>query len=88
MIVYYKLGNILRERGMKWIDLCNAGISQNMPTKFSQNKIVSMDTINKVCEYLQVQPGDIMDYIKDDNASQVKYLQAQISELQKQLDNL
>ena len=61
MIVYYKLGNILKERKMQWKDLCNAGISINMPTRFSQNKNISSDTIDKVCQFLNVQPGDIME---------------------------
>ena len=54
MIVYYKLANILNERSMTWKDLCKAGLSQNMPTRFSKNENVNSDTINKVCEYLKV----------------------------------
>lgn len=84
MIVYYKLANILKERKMQWKDLCNSGISTNMPTRFSQNKNISSDTIDKVCKYLGVQPGDIMEYV-DESDQKEREIQAQIDALQKQL---
>ena len=65
MIVYYKLANVLKERNMTWKDLRMAGLSQNMPTRFSKNENINSDTINKVCEYLQVQPSEIMEWIPD-----------------------
>lgn len=46
---------------MQWKDLCDAGISINMPAKFSKNKPMNTDIINKVCEYLKVQPSEIME---------------------------
>ena len=85
MIVYYKLANILKERGMDWKDLCNSGISANMPTKFSQNKNVNTDTIDKVCTYLKVQPYDIMEWVEDESALREKEILAQIEALQKEL---
>ena len=36
-----------------------------MPAKFSKNKPMNTDIINKVCEYLQVQPSEIMEWIPD-----------------------
>lgn len=84
MIVYYKLANILKERKMQWKDLCEAGISTNMPTRFSKNKNISSDTIDKVCKYLEVQPGDIMEYV-DESDQKEREIQAQIDALQKQL---
>lgn len=38
MIVYKKLEKILQDRNMQWKSLCDAGISVNMPAKFSKNK--------------------------------------------------
>ena len=84
MIVYYKLANILKERNMQWKDLCNAGISVNMPARFSQNKNINSDTIDKVCKLLEVQPGDIMEYV-DEDLQKEREIQAQIEALQKQL---
>ena len=89
MIVYYKLANILKERDMQWKDLCKCGISANIPTRFSQNKPVNTDTIDKVCEYLNVQPGDIMEWVEEDKQkereilSQIELLQKQLAELKK-----
>ena len=88
MIVYYKLENILKERGMIWKDLCKADISVNMPSKFSQNKSVTTETIDKVCTYLKVQPGDIMEWVESEEMLKEKELKAQIAELQKQLEQL
>lgn len=87
MIVYYKLGNILKERNMQWKDLCNSGISVNMPTRFSQNKNISSDTIDKVCKYLNIQPGDMMEYIDADKAKEAEIL-AQMDALKKQLEEV
>lgn len=94
MIVYYKLKKILEERGMNWQSLVNAGISQNMPTKFSQNKGMNTDTIDKVCEYLRVQPGDIMEWVDEKSIQEVKlqkeieFLQAKIKKLEEEKANL
>lgn len=84
MIVYYKLSNILKERNMQWKDLCEAGISVNTPTKFSQNKTMNTEIIDKVCAFLKVQPGDIMEWI-DESEQKEKEIQSQIDALQKQL---
>lgn len=88
MIVYYKLANILKERNMQWKDLCNAGISTNIPQKFSQNKSVTTDTIDKVCTYLQIQPSDMMEWVESEDALKEREIQAQIDALQKQLADL
>lgn len=87
MIVYYRLANILKERNMNWKDLCDAGISVNTPQKFSQNKNVSTDTIDKVCKFLNVQPGDIMEWVDEKEEERAK-IQAQIDALQKKLNNM
>lgn len=95
MIVYYKLANILKERNMQWKDLCNAGISINTPTKFSQNRSMNTDVIDKVCEYLKVQPYDIMEWIsledyekmqRENNSAEKAKIEQQIAELQAKLN--
>lgn len=86
MIVYYKLANVLKERNMTWKDLRMAGLSQNMPTRFSKNENINSDTINKVCEYLQVQPSEIMEWIPDTEYNkaneEIASIEAQIAELE------
>jgi DNA-binding Xre family transcriptional regulator len=88
MIVYYKLANILKERNLQWKDLCDSGISINTPTRFSQNKSISSDTIDKVCSYLHVQPGDIMEWVENENELKKREIQSQIEALQKQLSEM
>ena len=92
MIVYKKLEKILQDRNMQWKSLCDAGISVNMPAKFSKNKPMNTDIINKVCEYLHVQPSEIMEWIPDaeyekQNAEK-QAIEAQIAELQAKLKTM
>lgn len=86
MIIYKKLEGILKEKNMQWKDLCNAGISVNMPAKFSKNKPMNTDIINKVCEYLQVQPSEIMEWIPDAEYNkaneEIASIEQQIAELE------
>ena len=88
MIVYYKLANILKQRNMQWKDLCEAGISANMPQKFSQNKSVTTETIDKVCTYLHIQPSDMMEWVEDERNLRKRELETQIKALQQELDGL
>jgi DNA-binding Xre family transcriptional regulator len=92
MIVYTKLENLLKDRNMQWKSLCDAGISINMPAKFSKNKPMNTDIINKVCEYLHVQPSEIMEWIPDTeynkSIEEKAKLEAQIAELQAKLKQM
>ena len=93
MIVYDKLGDYLRSQNMKYIDLQNAlGLSPSMTAKFTKNRIISTDTLNKVCEYLHVQPSEIMEWIPDaeyEKANAEKQaIEAQIAELQARLKTM
>lgn len=86
MIIYKKLECILKEKNMQWKDLCNAGISVNMPAKFSKNKPMNTEIINKVCEYLCVQPSEIMEWIPDaeyaKQSAEIASIEQQIAELE------
>lgn len=93
MIVYDKLGDYLKANNMRYIDLQRAlSLSPSMTAKFTKNRIISTETLNKVCEYLQVQPSEIMEWIPDSeynakNQEKIK-LEMQIAELQAKLDNM
>lgn len=66
MIAYYKLMDILNRRGLKKIDLQRAlNISPTTMASLSKNRPVNLTLINKICEYLDCQPGDILEYIPD-----------------------
>ena len=92
MIVYKKLEKILQDRNMQWKSLCDAGISVNMPAKFSKNKPMNTDIINKVCEYLHVQPSEIMEWIPDSEYEKAnaekQAIEKQIAELQAKLKTM
>lgn len=71
MLIYDKLFNLLEQNGYT-------------PSKIRENKILGQATyyglkdgskgidsksINKLCELLHCQPGDIMEYVPDDESS-------------------
>lgn len=93
MIVYNKLGDYLKSKNMKYIDLQRElALSPSMTAKFTKNRTMSTDTLNKVCEYLQVQPSEIMEWIPDAEYNE-KYaekakIEAQIAELQAKLKQI
>lgn len=64
MIKYYKLFDILNRRNMKKTDLLNI-ISSPTLAKLSKGETIKTDIIDKICNYLKCQPGDIMEYIDD-----------------------
>ena len=93
MIVYDKLGDYLKSQNMKYIDLQNAlSLSPSMTAKFTKNRIISTDTLNKVCEYLHVQPSEIMEWIPDSEYEKAnaekQAIEAQIAELQAKLKTM
>lgn len=66
-IKYYKLIDLLNRRGiLKTKFAKDIGISPNTLAKLSNNEIVSLEVIDKTCEYLNVQPGEIMEHVNND----------------------
>lgn len=87
MIVYDKLGDYLKSKDMKYIDLQRElNLSPSMTAKFTKNRTLSTETINKVCEYLKVQPSEIMEWIPDTEYektnAEIASIEAQIAELE------
>lgn len=65
MLRYLKLFALLAGRGMKKTDLYElAGLSSPTLAKLSKGGHVSTETIEKICDALDVQPGDIMENVK------------------------
>lgn len=86
MIVYYKLDTLLSERKITKTQLCkDTGISTNVVSKISKNEVFKTDTLNRICEYLKVQPSEIMEWIPDADYNkaneQIASIDAQIAEL-------
>lgn len=93
MIVYNKLNSLLEERHITRTKLGeDTGLSTNIISKISKNEGFKTETINRLCEYLKVQPGDIMEWIPDSEYSSLNKeklaIQAQIEELQAKLKKL
>lgn len=43
-------------------------MSESTLQKFRNNEIVSIDNISRLCEILDCQPGDILEYVPDNNS--------------------
>lgn len=65
-IRYYKLFDLLARQGFTKSDLKKeVGLSSTTVTKLSKGESVTTDTILRICERFDVQPGDIMEYVPD-----------------------
>lgn len=64
MIKYYKLFDLLNRKGMKKTDLLDI-ISSPTLAKLSKGDIITTEVIEKICNFLNCQPGDIMENIKE-----------------------
>lgn len=98
MIVYYRLDSLLKERNITKTQLCKeTGISTNVISKISKNEGFKTETIDRLCEYLKVQPSDIMEWIPNEeyekrvnetkNAERLA-IEKQIAELQAKLQQM
>ena len=64
MVSYKPLWRLLVERDMSKCDLRKlAGLAPNTMTKMRKNEEVSMTVLNKICAVLNVNYGDIVEYI-------------------------
>lgn len=61
MISYKPLLKLLIDKNMKKTEL-----PLSLPTvaKLSKNEYVSLEVIDKLCEHLNCQPGDLIEYVK------------------------
>lgn len=65
MITYYKLFDILRRSNMTVEQLrTDIQASSSTMTKLRKNENVAIDVIDRICDRLECQPGDIMEFEK------------------------
>lgn len=64
MIKYYKLFDLLNRRGMTKTDLLEI-ISSKTIAKLSKGANLNTDIIDKICIFLNCQPGDIMEVTEE-----------------------
>lgn len=76
MIIYNPLFMLLACRGMKKTDLLKV-ISSGTLAKLSKNENIQTEVIDKICLFLECQPGDIMkvvtEYKETNNTATYKY---------------
>ena len=67
-ISYNRLWKLLIDRKMSKADLRKvAGLAPNTMTKLRRDEPVAMVVLEKICASLEVDFGDIMQYIKDND---------------------
>lgn len=63
-IKYYKLLDLLNKQNLKKTDLLKV-ISSPTLARIGKNEQITTNTINEICKFLNCQPGDIMEYVED-----------------------
>lgn len=87
MIVYNKFNTLLQEKGIGRTELQKKlDISPSTMSNFGKNKYVSLSIIDKICTELKCQPGDIMEWVENEDEAKRAGIKAQIAALQKKLD--
>lgn len=71
MINYNGLFEILDRREMKKTDLLKV-ISSGTLAKLNKSQNIQTEVLNKLCEFLGVQPGDIMEYYEIEKIELIK----------------
>lgn len=71
MIVYTKLWETLKERGISQYKLINIyGISTGQLDRLRKNESVSTNTLDKLCDILDCSLSDIAEYIKSEKSTE------------------
>ena len=66
-VSYDKLWKLLIDKKMNRTELKDAaGISFNVLAKLGRNEFVSMESLQKICQTLSCNIGQIMDFIEED----------------------
>lgn len=64
-ISFAKLELVMKEKGVKKYDLRKAGINGTILDKALKGGNIDSRTVGRLCELLSCQPGDIMEYVED-----------------------
>lgn len=68
MISYKLFQKLLIDKDMKKQDIMQlTGISKATMAKMNTNQYVSLEIIDKLCAALKCQPGDLIEYIPDND---------------------
>ena len=72
MIVYNKLWQIMNEKGVSQYRLKAEGVSNSTLTRLKRNEPVSTETLNKLCQILKCNVGDLADYFEDSDTKEAR----------------
>lgn len=65
-IKYYKMLDLMNRQGIGKEELRKKiSISPATMAKISKNQYVSLEVIDKICDVLSCQPGDLMEHVPD-----------------------
>ena len=63
---YKPLWRLLVEKEMKKVEMRRlSGISTSARARMGKGETITMDAMGKICQALQCQPGDIVEYIPE-----------------------
>lgn len=80
MITYQPLIDRLEEKHMKLRELMmQTGIAPNTMTRIRKNKPVTIEVLEKFCEVLKCNFGDVISYIPDSLRANVKGMQTKMN---------
>lgn len=66
MIVYNKLIETLKERNITFTELRTKLILSNTTVaRINKNQVISLEVIDRLCDYLELQPGDILEFVPE-----------------------
>ena len=66
-VSYAKLFDLMNQKGLKKVDLRKVyKINPKTVDSLVNNRSVTVDTIIQLCEILDCQPGDLMEYIPNE----------------------
>ena len=67
-IMFYKLLDVLNKRNLSKGDLKKlAGISSVTMARISKGDSITTEVLNRICAALDIQPGELMEYVPDDD---------------------
>lgn len=89
MITYNKFNSLLEKRGIGKTELQKKlKISPSTMSNFGKNQYVALSVIDKICAELKCQPGDIMEWVENEDDLKKIELERQMQDIQRQLDVL
>ena len=87
-VSYNRLWKLLVDRKMSKADLRKqAAIAPNTMTKLRRDKEVTLEVLGKICKTLDVDYGDIMEYV-DENKAELAKLEAEKQALEAKIAQL